>query len=570
MSGKVMRQSTQRIVFLTLLTFLGISSGTQAASAPDWSEGTLITAPRANPYSLEKEEFETRRTAGLRHTLEYPVTISGSYIPWRPLENFLDHPSPNPLREILKAAFKGFAKIGSTDDLFAQLGLHSFPKTEEEGSLEIPTPRAGTPEVRMGVTLTTIHSTPAFTVSCAACHSSNLFGKKILGLTNRFPTANEFFFVGKKIVNLVPGPVFSAAVGLTPDEERLYTRFRTRLHSIGVRAPMALGLDTSLAQVALSLARRSDDEYASFDRERERSPREEPLEHYPADSKPAVWWNLKYKNRWLSDGSVVSGNPVYTNFLWNEIGRGTDLRELENWLLENQSTVDELTTAVFSSEAPKFTHFFPAERVKIERAKRGEVLFNGNCADCHGTYVKAWNAPGADRLSLREKLETTEVRYFQKTPVEDVKTDPNRWMGMASLKKGLNPLAISKNNGIVIRTQKGYVPPPLVGIWARYPYLHNNSVPNLCSLFTRASDRPKTYWSGESIDREIDFDSECVGYPLGEKTPKSWKSKRDHLYDTRLPGMSNAGHDEGIFIRAGAEIYTNDEKLEMIEFLKTL
>lgn len=565
-----MRQTVTKILFLTLVASLTPLQNAQAANEPDWSEGTLITAPRANPYSLEKDEFDTQKKSGLRHTLEYPVTISGSYIPWRPIENFLDRPSPNPLRELLKSAFRGFSKIGSTDDLFAQLGLHTYPKSEAEGSLEIPAPRAGSPDVRMGVTLRTVLSAEAFTISCAACHSSNLFGKKVLGLTNRFPAANEFFVVGKKVVSLVPGSVLSAAVGFTPEEERLYTRFRTRLHSIGVRAPMALGLDTSLAQVALSLARRGEDEYASFDPVRERSPREERLKHFPADSKPAVWWNLKYKNRWLSDGSVVSGNPIFTNFLWNEIGRGTDLRELETWLEENKTIVDELTTAVFSNEAPKFTQFFPSGRVKIERAKRGETLFNSNCSDCHGTYVKAWSSPDADRLSLIEKLETTEVRYFEKTPVEDVKTDPSRWMGMASLKKGLNPLAISKNNGIMIRTQKGYVPPPLVGIWARYPYLHNNSVPNLCSLFTRASDRPKKYWSGEALDREIDFDSECVGYPLGKKTPSAWKSQREHLYDTRLPGMSNAGHDEGIFLRAGVEMYSDEEKLEMIEFLKTL
>ena len=50
--------------------------------------------------------------------------------------------------------------------------------------------------------------------------------------------------------------------------------------------------------------------------------------------------------RWLLDGSVVSGNPVYTNLIWNEIGRGTDLKELEAWLDKNQKTVDEITAAV--------------------------------------------------------------------------------------------------------------------------------------------------------------------------------------------------------------------------------
>jgi len=48
-----------------------------------------------------------------------------------------------------------------------------------------------------------------------------------------------------------------------------------------------------------------------------------------ADSKPAVWWGLKYKNRWLSDGSVVSGNPIFTNIIWNELVTLNDLTDLK-------------------------------------------------------------------------------------------------------------------------------------------------------------------------------------------------------------------------------------------------
>ena len=47
---------------------------------------------------------------------------------------------------------------------------------------------------------------------------------------------------------------------------------------------------------------------------------------------------------------MVAGNPILTNLLWNEIGRGTDLKELLSWVAKNKNKVDELTTAVFSSE----------------------------------------------------------------------------------------------------------------------------------------------------------------------------------------------------------------------------
>src|SRR5690606_5385765 len=124
--------------------------------------------------------------------------------------------------------------------------------------------------------------------------------------------------------------------------------------------------------------------------------------------------------------------------------------------------------------------------------------------------------------------------------------------------------------GTVVEPQKGYVPPPLDGIWSRWPYFHNNSAPNLCAVLTPGNKRPVTYYAGPANNKKTDFDQECVGYPLGNKTPASWKQDKEYLYDTRKEGLSNKGHDERIFIKEGVEIYTKKEKLELIEFLKTL
>jgi hypothetical protein len=167
-------------------------------------------------------------------------------------------------------------------------------------------------------------------------------------------------------------------------------------------------------------------------------------------------------------------------------------------------------------------------------------------------------------------LKTEEIRYPEMTKVIDVGTDPFRYLGMRSVARGLNPLAISEKRGIIIKPQKGYVPPPLVGIWARYPYFHNNSAPSLCAVLTRAESRPTTYWAGEALDRERDFDSDCVGYPKSESVPPEWKADPSYRYDTRRLGLSNRGHDVGIFIKDGREIFTAPEKRELIEFLKTL
>ena len=157
-------------------------------------------------------------------------------------------------------------------------------------------------------------------------------------------------------------------------------RTKQNLKAVGVKQPQVLGLDTSLAQVALSLAKREQNAYATKSRRAQRRPRRNALSKKIADSKPAVWWNLKYKTRWLSDGSIVSGNPIHTNFLWNEIGRGADLKELEKWMEENEKTIQELTVAAFATEAPRWTDFFDVKTIDLEKAKREESHFKKLCS----------------------------------------------------------------------------------------------------------------------------------------------------------------------------------------------
>ena len=156
------------------------------------------------------------------------------------------------------------------------------------------------------------------------------------------------------------------------------------------------------------------------------NPRPNELKSFVADSKPMPWWNLKYKTRWLSDGSLISGNPILTNFLWNELGRGTDLLELENWMDQSQTKIKYLTAAIFATKAPHWTDFFPTHSINLTSAKRGETIFQNTCQSCHGVYQKGWGLPNADQLNIKDKLKTFKVTYHSKTPVINVGTDPNR------------------------------------------------------------------------------------------------------------------------------------------------
>jgi mono/diheme cytochrome c family protein len=546
------------------LLFCGLSFAHQEA---DWREGTPIPpGGRANPYQLEEREFFTNNQKGRIHAQIYPVEVTGMLPPVAPIKKFFNTEEKGFLKSLARFFLGNFFHIKSINDLMDWVGLHPYPSTKDSGVYSVPYPNGKRPSHPMGYG--EIHSREGigFSISCAACHSSNLFGKTVLGMSNRFPKSNEAFYYAKRFVPMIPASILKSQLDISEGELSMFLQAQRNLKSIGVKKPIVAGLDTSLAQVALSLSRRNLDAYASKNPELENNPREELLEKFVADSKPSVWWNVKYKNRWLSDGSVVSGNPIYTNILWNEIGRGADLNELEDWLEKNKNTIQELTTAVFSSEAPRITDFFPAEKISLLRAKRGEKIFLRACAGCHGIYDKAWSYPEFGQKSLAEKIQTVRVRYHQLTPVIDVGTDPQRWMGMASLEQ-LNDLKISRVNGIRVEAQRGYVPPPLVGIWARWPYFHNNSIPNLCALLTAGEHRPKKFYMGEANSTR-DFDFNCNGYPL-KNVPTSWK-KRKMKFNAKKKGLSNLGHDEGIFLKNGKEIFTLDQKFDLVQFLQTL
>lgn len=537
----------------------------------DWSRGFQVETPRENIYQLEASAFRKKVMAGRKHALFYPVRAGELLIPYRPLKKFMETPPTGPARRILYELTKVVSPFKNMEEVYTWLGLHDFPRTPQaETPNEFPELSQAEKRLPMGATLIHTEQGEALTFGCAACHSSDLFGVKVLGLTNRFPRANDFFAQAARIAPYVNSFLFKQTLDTTEGERQMFVGTKHAVKYVGSKIPAIVGLDTSLAQVALSLAKREKDPYAERSGMYHRFPRHNKLEKMVADSKPAVWWNVKYKNRWLSDGSIVSGNPVFTNFLWNEIGRGTDLHKLERWMNENQDTMEELTAAVFASQAPRYEKFFGVHSLDVKKAQRGQKHYVQSCQKCHGTYEKAWDAPDAGNLNDMQLVQTVRVIYHKDTPVKDVGTDPGRYLGMKEFANELNHLAISKNMGTVVEPQKGYVPPPLVGIWARWPYFHNNSIPNLCALLTRSSDRPETYWAGKALSKTTDFDADCVGYPLGDKTPVAWKKDKDFLYDTQKEGLSNSGHDDRIFIKDGQEIYTAAEKSELIEFLKTL
>ena len=98
---------------------------------------------------------------------------------------------------------------------------------------------------------------------------------------------------------------------------------------------------------------------------------------------------------------------------------------------------------------------------------------------------------------------------------------------------------------------------PLNGIWAGAPYLHNGSVPNLYELLLPAEQRSQQFYIGS-----WEFDPERVGY-VSEYRDGSF------LFDTRLQGNSNRGHEYGTG-KDGLSPLTAKQISALLEYLKTL
>lgn len=199
--------------------------------------------------------------------------------------------------------------------------------------------------------------------------------------------------------------------------------------------------------------------------------------------------------------------------------------------------------AIFAWLAAYRPQAFPGPLDKAA-AERGAAIFASACASCHGSFD--WNG-GAPRL-------TTFPDW-----IGDVGTDPLR-------AKVLNqPLAVAirasaYGRAIAVKPGEGYAAPPLAGLWASAPYLHNGSVPSLAALLDPRV-RPARFMVG---GHALDWDSMGLRlapdgtYPAGY-TPfavPQW-------VDTSQPGLGNGGH------AYGSEL-TAQERAALIEFLKLL
>jgi mono/diheme cytochrome c family protein len=260
---------------------------------------------------------------------------------------------------------------------------------------------------------------------------------------------------------------------------------------------------------------------------------------YPApkmvhhDHDAPAWWHIKRKRYLYIDGFTPKGHRPLMQFLLVPQNGPNKFREWEG-------DYSDVLAWIESLEPPKYPW-----KIDAELAKQGEVHFQENCAKCHGTYGKNPTYP--------EKI----------VPIAEVGTDRVRLDALDVAGRAHYGVSWFNEYGKepTIDDPGGYVAPPLDGIWASAPYLHNGSVPTLWHLM-HPDARPKVWKRTED-----GYDQEKVGLETSqfERMPRgiSDRAEKRRYFDTSISGKSAVGH---LF----PDELSEPEKRAVLEYLKTL
>ena len=123
-----------------------------------------------------------------------------------------------------------------------------------------------------------------------------------------------------------------------------------------------------------------------------------------------------------------------------------------------------------------------------------------------------------------------------------------------------------RNNGPAYKAieSEGYQAPPLDGLWATAPYLHNGCAPTVYHVLNSKA-RPKVFTRSFKTGAE-DFDSVKLGWKYRECAPAAASlppREQRKVYDTSQPGRGNGGHTYG-------DTLSDEQRMAVIEYLKTL
>jgi mono/diheme cytochrome c family protein len=364
--------------------------------------------------------------------------------------------------------------------------------------------------------------------NCLTCHAGSFNGQRIVGLG----TADEDF-TGDMSALLNAFPIPDIPI---PGLEQM-TRFLNRMKVLGPQTVMrTIGTNPAEA-VAITLVAHRDRHTLAWSDEKLID-----LPEMVVPSDPPPWWRAHKKNALFYNG-MARGDHRGTMMLATALCTDSvaEAQQIDTYFADIQAFVRSVS-------APKYPFAIDAGL-----AGQGEVVFAANCAGCHGTYA----ASDAD--------DTYPNLLF---PLDVIGTDAVVAEGGTKYAPALVDWYNESFYGSITRMVPddpfpGYMAPPLDGVWATGPFLHNGSVPNI-ALVLDSSKRPR-FWRRVDYD-STHFDQAALGWPFAELMyghADAADAEKKFIYDTTQFAHTNTGHTFGDHL-------TPEERTAVLEYLKTL
>jgi len=370
------------------------------------------------------------------------------------------------------------------------------------------------------------------TGNCLSCHGQSLFGEVVVGLGNAFTDwTGDASVAVERAGALVRGEA----------ETRAWERYADRIAVIAPHIRMATVGSNPANNLTFALIAHRDPVSNAWS--------EEPLLPLPTTEPPPVsvppWWRMSKKHAMFNLGE---GRGDHARIMMAaSVLCSDELAELE----AIDAYAPDIRAYIASLQPPAW----PFD-IDLPRAERGRELFETTCSGCHGRYGEGEQADADSYPNLL-------------VPIEAVGTDPTL---MHHAREGGVPYIDWFNASYYgelsfAQPGPGYVAPPLDGVWATAPFLHNGSVPNL-SLMLDSTRRPDRWLMlAENGDDVEAFDTGLVGWHhdvldagSGAGTDAAAMLR---VYDTSRSGHGNGGHRFG-------DHFTDDERAAVVEYLKTL
>ncbi|MEO7331541.1 MAG: c-type cytochrome [Minicystis sp.] len=359
--------------------------------------------------------------------------------------------------------------------------------------------------------------------NCLTCHAGYIKGKLVVGLG----AADQDFTVDPSSQAGAAGFLIS-----DPKEKAAWAKWVDRVKAIGpYTTTLTVGVNPADNLAAVLFAHRDPKTLAWSETPLLDLP---PKEVVPVDVPP--WWRMAKKNAMFY---VAGGKGDHARIMMTASTLCTDsvaeAQAIDAYFPDVQAWITSIKPPVFTGAIDAFL------------AAQGKEVFGTKCVKCHGSYGEGATYPNL--LIATEDVGTDALLANGSTQFAEIYV---KWFNESFYgeKSQLSP-------------EQGYVAPPLDGLWATAPYLHNGSVPTVEALLD-SSKRP-TFWT-RSFDSN-DYDDAALGWNFtsldaGQDAEPN-KSKRSKIYDTTKPGYGNAGHTYG-------DGLSEAERSAVIEYLKTL